>query len=84
MKNLNYIRIAALSHEALGTSRVKVIFKEGDRHGDGQELAYWVEHRVYDCFYPGIDVTLQTMQAVSKASGCEMIQTEDLDIYSSK
>jgi len=70
---MKLIRIAALNHEALGITRVKVIFKEGE----WKESAYWMDGEVYRAIPLGIEATLGDYQKLGKVD-----EAQNTDIYS--
>jgi len=76
-------RVAALNHYALGTSRVKVIFREGG-HGtynetkDKPEQAYWMTVETYRA----IPITQQENTAPEDyAKHGEITEAKNTDIY---
>lgn len=81
MDKSKIIRTAALGHHALGTSRVKITFRENGRRGDmrGKEYAYWVTQEHYDKFPLGEDVSLQDFENTGS-----VVEAENTDIYSNK
>ena len=78
MNNKN-IRVSALLHEALGTSRVKVIFREGGRDSkrEDNETAYWMNRDIYNAIPIMQKATLSDYQKLGKVD-----QAQNTDIYS--
>lgn len=74
MKYKTYARIAALKHYGLGTSRVKVIFRNISDTTD--EKAYWMDDKTYDRFPLG----RQTFIEEYKSFG-EVVDAKNTDIY---
>lgn len=76
------IRVAALGHHALGTYRVKVIFRDritagGDNVWSDDTTAYWMDHNTYDSIPLGAEATVEDYIARG-----EVIRSEDNNIYS--
>lgn len=84
MKHDKYIRIAALAHEGLGITRVKVIFKEDGRNSDGEEAAYFMERNDYREIPLGQEATLADYKAIAAREGNTVDEALELDIYSNK
>lgn len=81
------IRVAALAHEALGLSRVKVIFRKGGRSNPRREIgsnennekAYWMTHETYWSLPLEIETTIEDYMKFGA-----VVEAEDTDIYSLK
>ena len=85
IKHDQYIRVAALSHEGLGLSRVKVIFREGGHDNqDGSETAYFMDKEVYRQIELGTIATLTDYKKIAKEDGSTVDEAEDINIYHNK
>ena len=83
--NDKYIRVAALSHEGLGLSRVKVIFREGGHDNpDGLEIAYFMDKETYRQIELGKTATLENYKDIAKQDGSTVDEAEDTNIYHNK
>ena len=79
------VRIAALAHEALGITRVKVIFKDGGRDNrDGTETAYFMDRETYRAIELGVEATLADYQAIADGQDRTITEAQNTDIYSNK
>ena len=77
MNQEKYYRVSALIHFALGTSKVKVIFRQGGWGSSGKERAYWMNPETYDKVPIGND--LATIENYQKHG--EVIEASNTDIY---
>lgn len=77
MQNENEIyRVAALWHEALGLSRVKVIFRDSNKL-EAKEYAYWMDREVYDAIPLGVKANVTDYRKHGKVD-----EAQNTDIYS--
>lgn len=79
----DYIRVAALWHEALGVSRVKVIFRDGGHDApttESNEAAYFMDRETYREIPLGETATL----ADYKKFADNIVEAQNLDIYSNQ